>query len=166
MDRPTHNISNMPRCERCILRYSAGRIIEPQMICVVASNGMIRKESTYISRWSLLRGLMHKLVDSELFVGSIRVLSSWIINKRGDDGCSSLSDGDGTGGDALNEDDNVDGSRVADVYYSNDILHMAKYKVISDWLYYTTLLNVFILLPTATKTAIALYHSAVNMVVE
>ena len=161
MDRLTHNISNIPTCEST-LRYSAGRNRTSNDTYIVPP----RKESTYISRWSLLRGLLYKLVDSELFVGSIRVLSSWIINKRGDDGCSSLSDGDGTGGDALNEDDYVDGSRVADVYYSNDILHMAKYKVISDWLYYTTLLNVFILLPTATKTAIALYHSAVNMVVE
>ena len=162
MDRPTHNISNMPRC---ILRYSAGRIIEPQMICVVASNGMIRKESTYISRWSLLRGLLHKLVDSELFVGSIRVLSSWIINKRGDDGCSSLSDGDGTGGDALNEDDNVDGSRVADVYYSNDILHMAKYKVIRLIILHHTAECIHTI-TNGNKRQLQLSYSAVNMVVE
>ena len=53
-------------------------------------------------------------------------------------------DVDGTGGDALNEDDNVDGSAVADVYYSNDILHMDKYKVIRLIILHHTL-NVFIL---------------------
>ena len=31
---------------------------------------MIRKESTYISRRSLLQGLLYKLIDSELFVAT------------------------------------------------------------------------------------------------
>ena len=105
------------------------------------------------------------MVDSELFVGSIRVLSSWIINKRGDDGCSSLSDGDGTGGNALNEDDNVDGSRVADVYYSNDILHMAKYKVIRLIILHHTAECIHTI-TNGNKRQLQLSYSAVNMVVE